>query len=130
MVRRTQRSPFLLDERVELNALTSDQLIEMIERKLKAHGIKKVVPDDGLLGEAYLAFHASSELREIYEKAEEKFKATKIEVPRDLKKKVRAILTKHNDLRWDDAIQIVLDETQLDQVRAKKAKGKKGIRRL
>ena len=115
----------LLNERVELNALTSDQLIAMIERKLKAHGIKKVVPDDKLLAEAYLAFHASNELREIYEKAEEKFKATKIKVPRDLKKKVRAILAKHDDLRWDDAIQIVLDETQLDYVREKKQKAKR-----
>ena len=97
----------------------------MIERKLKAHGIKKVVPDDKLLAEAYLAFHASNELREIYEKAEEKFKATKIKVPRDLKKKVRAILAKHDDLRWDDAIQIVLDETQLDYVREKKQKAKR-----
>ena len=35
-VRRTRRSPFFSDERVELNALTSDQLIAMIERKLKA----------------------------------------------------------------------------------------------
>jgi len=115
----------LLNDRVELNALTSDELIAMIERKLKAHGIKKVIPDDDLLAEAYLAFHASSELREIYEKAEEKFKATKIKVPRDLKKKVRAILAKHDDLRWDDAIQIVLDETQLDHVRQKKQKARK-----
>ena len=115
----------LLNDRVELNALTSDQLIAMIERKLKAHGIKKVVPDDDLLAEAYLAFHASNELREIYEEAEEEFKATKIKVPRDLKKKVRAILAKHDDLRWDDAIQIVLDKTQLDHVRQKKQKAKK-----
>ena len=107
----------LLDERVELNALTSDQLIAMIERKLKAHGIKKVVPDDDVLAEAYLAFHASNELREIYEEAESKFEATKIKVPADLKKRVRAILAKHDDLRWDEAIQIVLDKTQLDHVR-------------
>ena len=115
----------LLDERVELNALTSDQLIAMIERKLKAHGIKKVVPDDDVLAEAYLAFHASNELREIYEEAESKFEATKIKVPADLKKRVRAILAKHDDLRWDEAIQIVLDKTQLDHVREKKQKAKK-----
>ncbi len=115
----------LLDDRVELNALTSDQLIGMIDRKLKAHGIKKVVPDDELLAEAYLAFHASNELREMYEEAEGKFKATKIKVPRDLKKKVRAILAKHDDLRWDDAIQIVIDNTQLDHVRSKKQKARK-----
>ena len=36
----------LLHERVELNAMTSDALIAMIERKLKAYGLEKVIPDD------------------------------------------------------------------------------------
>ena len=115
----------LLNDRVELNALTSDQLIAMIERKLKDHGIRKVIPDDDLLRKAYLAFHASNELRDVYEEAESNFKATKIAVPANLKKRVRAILAKHDDLRWDDAIQIVLDETQLDHVRQKKQKARK-----
>jgi hypothetical protein len=39
--------------------------------------------------------------------------------------RVRAILDDHSDLRWDDAIQIALDETQLDRVRAEKQKAKK-----
>ena len=34
----------LLNERVELNAMTSDALIAMIERKLEAYGLEKVVP--------------------------------------------------------------------------------------
>ena len=102
----------------------------MIERKLSAHGLEKVVPDDGLLAKAYLAFHASKELRDKYDEAKNKFSATKIEVPRDLKERVRAILAKHDDLRWDDAVQIALDETQLARVRAGKAKIKKEIRRL
>ena len=46
-------------------------------------------------------------------------------MPQNLKKHVRAILEKHDDLRWDDAIQIVLDETQLDHVREKKQKARK-----
>lgn len=115
----------LLNERVELNALTSDQLIAMIERKLKAHGIKKVIPDDDVLAEAYQAFHASNQLREIYEDAVSEFEAEEIEVPANLKRRVRAILAKHDDLRWDDALQIVLDETQLDHVRSKKKKARK-----
>ncbi len=42
-----------------------------------------------------------------------------------MKEQVRAILDKHDDLRWDDAVQIVLDETQLDRVRTEKQKSKK-----
>jgi hypothetical protein len=76
----------LLDKRVELNAMGSGELIAMIERKLKAHGIKKVVPDDDVLGEAYQAFHHSQELREVFEKAESEFEETKIKVPKKFSK--------------------------------------------
>jgi DNA topoisomerase 6 subunit A-like protein len=115
----------LLDERVELNAMGSGELIAMIERKLKEHGVEKVVPDDDVLAEAYQAFHASQQLREIYEEAASEFEAEEIDVPADLKERVRAVLIEHDDLRWDDAIQIVLDETQLDHVRERKQKAKK-----
>lgn len=115
----------LLHERVELNAMTSDALIAMIKRKLKQYGLKKVVPSNELLGEAYREFHRSKELREEFEELESGFEESKIKVPKNLKNQVSAILTKHPDLRWDDALKIVLDKTQLDAVRAEKQKAKK-----
>jgi hypothetical protein len=116
----------LLNERVELNAMTSDALIAMIERKLKAYGLKKVIPDDDVLAEAYQAFHRSRQLQEIFEEVESGFDETEdeIDVPDDLKEQVREILEKHNDLRWDDAVQVALDEGQLDHVREEKKKRK------
>jgi uncharacterized membrane protein len=117
----------LINERVELNAMTSDALIEMIERKLKVYGLKKVVPDEDLLAETYLAFHRGEQLREKFEEMQEEFdeEADEIEIPTDLKERVSAVLTEQADLRWDDAIRLVLDETQLDRVRADKEKAKK-----
>jgi hypothetical protein len=118
----------LLNERVELNAMTSDALITMIERKLKDYGLEKVIPpNDDLLSETYRAFHRTRQLREKFEEIEDEFEEEdkKIEVPEDLREQVRAVLEKHGDLRWDDAIQIVLDPTQLDSVRAEKQKAKK-----
>ena len=120
----------LLHERVELNAMTSDALIAMIKRKLKQYGLKKVVPSNELLGEAYREFHRSKELREEFEELESGFEESKIKVPKNLKNQVSAILTKHPDLRWDDALKIVLDKTQLDAVRAEKQKAKKKLWRL
>src|SRR5262249_9109662 len=114
----------LLSERVELNAMTSDALIAMIERKLRDYGLEKVVPDEDLLGKTYQAFHRSQQLRRKFQKTESEFKEAEIEVPENLKDQVLAILAKHADLRWDDAVQIALDETQLDDVRAKKQKAK------
>ena len=115
----------LLNERVELNAMTSDALIEMIERKLQAYGLEKVLPDDDLLAETYRAFHHSQELRKKFEQIRDEFKDTEIEPPTNLQEQVRAVLEEHDDLRWDDAVQIVLDKTQLDRVRTEKQKAKK-----
>jgi hypothetical protein len=117
----------LLGERVELNAMPSDALIAMIERKLRAHGLRKVIPDDDLLGKTYRAFHHSQELRNKFEKLEVEFATehTGIVVPGNLQEQVRAILDEHRYLRWDDAIQVVLDKTQLERVRTEKQKAKK-----
>jgi hypothetical protein len=120
MVPATPRSP-----RVELNAMTSDALIAMIERKLKAYGLKKVIPANAMLADAYRAFHRSQQLREEFEDLESDFEEEKIKVPKTLQKQVRATLAKHPDLRWDDAVKIVLDATQLEAVRAGKQKAKK-----
>jgi hypothetical protein len=115
----------LLNERVELNAMTSDALIEMIERKLKDYGLEKVIPGDDLLDQTYQEFHRSSELHEKFEELEEGFKETKIETPKNLRKRIAAILKKHPDLRWDDAIKVVLDKTQLADLRAAKQEAKR-----
>jgi DNA topoisomerase 6 subunit A-like protein len=115
----------LLRERVELNAMTSDALIAMIERKLKNYGLNKVIPDDDLLGEVYQEFHRSKELREQFEEMEAEFEESEIKVPKNLRNQIGAILKKHPDLRWDDALKIVLDETQLDAVRTEKQKAKR-----
>ena len=117
----------LLNERVELNAMASDALIQMIEGKLDDYGLEKVTPDDDLLTETWRAFYRSERLRVKFKEVEEQFRkeAAEIEIPGDLKEQVRAILADHDDLRWDEAIQIVLDETQLDRVLAEKAKAKR-----
>ena len=65
--------------------------------------------------------------RSKFAELEEEFDAEEsdVNVPADLKALVAAILDKHPDLRWDDALKIVLDATQLDAVRAEKQKAKK-----
>jgi hypothetical protein len=117
----------LLDERAELNAMTSDALVAMIETKLRAYGLQKVVPDDDTLAKTYCAFHRSERLREKFEELAEVFdgEADEVAVPKDLRTHVEAILAEHDDLRWDDAVQLVLDGTSLDRVLAEKQKAKK-----
>jgi hypothetical protein len=117
----------LLNDRVELNSMTSDALVALIERKLEEYGLEKVVPDDDLLAEAYRAFHRSHRLRERFTEMQQQFdeEAEAADIPDDLGGQVRAVLAEHTDLRWDDAIRLVLDETQLSRVRADKEKAKR-----
>jgi hypothetical protein len=116
----------LLNERVELNAMSSDDLVAMIERKLTDYGLEKVIPDDELLAEAYQAFHHSNELRNVFEEAQGEYEDEEhaIDISKNLRGQVRAVLQKNNDLRWDEALQVVLDETQLDRVRTEKKKAR------
>jgi hypothetical protein len=116
----------LLNERVELNAMTSDALIAMIERKLKAYGLEKVTPDDDLLAETWRALHRSRRLQEKFEDLESDFdkEAAEVAIPKDLRTRVSAILAEHDDLRWDDAVSLALDETQIEAVREKKRRAR------
>lgn len=117
----------LMSERVEINAMPSDALVAMIERKLDAYGLKKVVPGEETLEEAYRAFRRSRGLRKAFAAVEKDYdaKAKDVAVPKDLQMSVRAILDKHRDLRWDDAVQIVLDKRGIKRVRADKVKARK-----
>jgi hypothetical protein len=76
---------------------------------------------------AYRGFHRSQQLRKKFKETARQFDKTapEIEIPGDLQERVRAVLDEHGDLRWDDAIQLVLDETRLDRVRSEKQKAKK-----
>jgi hypothetical protein len=59
---------FLLHHRVELNAMTSRQLVDFVERKLQEHGIGKVVPNDTELADAYCLFAHGREAAAIVER--------------------------------------------------------------
>jgi hypothetical protein len=78
-----EESAILVRERVELNAMSSDNLIAMIERKLRNYGLKKVIPDDNTLTKTYRGFHRSAQLRKKLEEMQEQFEkdTTEIEVP-------------------------------------------------
>jgi hypothetical protein len=123
-----QEIAILLNERVEINALTSDALIEMIETKLKAHGIEKVVPSAKLLADTYVAFHKSQKIEAAFEKLQQEMQDDEddeddVEAPSDLEDQVSKILEKHPHLRWDDAVQLVLGG-KLQDIEAKKTKSK------
>jgi hypothetical protein len=116
----------LVRERVELNAMTSDALIAMVERKLNDYGLKKAIPDDDALAKAYRAFHHSQELRKMFAEMTKEYDggAGAIMIPGGLRTRIEEILKQHAGLRWDNALQIFLDKGALDRVQAEKEKAK------
>jgi hypothetical protein len=117
----------LMRERVELNAMPSDDFVATIERQLRNYGLKKVAPSEDVLAEVYRAFRRSEQLREKFEEVEAAFDGVDEDesVPKKLADKVRAVLKRSPDLRWDEAVRVVLDKKTLDRVREDKRKAKK-----
>ncbi len=103
---------FLLRQRVELNAMTSQQLIVFIERKLAEHGIKKIVPPKQTLDDTYRLFERGRRFQEAYDAAETDLDDADVSAPDDIEQQVTKILNDRPTLRWDAAVRKVLDADQ------------------
>jgi hypothetical protein len=94
--------------RVELNAMTSEQLIQWLESKLEEHGVEKIVPDEETLGRAYR--------RALFRIEEEKVLAKlaaempEADVPDGLAERVRDRLEEYPDESWDEAVDEIASE--------------------
>lgn len=100
---------FLLEARVELNAMTSRQLVAFVERKLQQHGIGKVVPKTADLAGAYRLFARSHEAEKIIRRELRKLNGSaKVMAPHDLPKQVHDYLRRHPATRWDAAVAAIV----------------------
>jgi hypothetical protein len=97
---------FAQGERVELNAFTSDQLIEWLESKLKKHGIKKLIPERDVLQSAYRRALEIALVRErLHEITEEAHtEAAKAKIPAKLAAEIKKRLAEDPALPWDLAV--------------------------
>jgi hypothetical protein len=104
---------FLRNQRVELNAMTSRQLVDFVEDRLKQHGIGKVVPDKEILAKTYELFAASDRLSEAFEEVKEALiegeSEAAIKVPDDLEAKVAVKLQEQPDITWHRAVRLIVD---------------------
>jgi hypothetical protein len=107
---------FLLKYRVELNAFPSDELVAWIEKKFAEHGIKKIIPDDKILADAYQrASQYAVVQKAIDEKLTELRKTmTAATVPEDLHAAVEKKLKAKPTFTWDEAVIEIVEETRGD----------------
>jgi Topoisomerase 6 subunit A/Spo11, Toprim domain len=108
---------FLRSQRVELNAMTSRQLVDFVEAKLQQSGIRKVIPKSKTLAETYQMFVKSDRLEKAFDGVQEKLEAESaapIEVPHDLQAKVEQLLQERPEITWHRAVQLVVDPDSPD----------------
>jgi hypothetical protein len=90
-------------QRVELNAMTSDQFIAWLERKLQEHGVEKVIPDEKTLAAAYARARRIFRIRKVVDDIEI-HDGIKIETPGNLGERIGALLKQSPTLSWDAAL--------------------------
>src|SRR6516162_7213298 len=92
--------------RVELNAMTSRQLVDFVEQKLAEHGVDKVMPENGAIeGHARRLIERTLTEKAIAEMAPDiARRAADAELPKDLDHQIAAILVGHPELSWDQAL--------------------------
>jgi len=95
-----------IGQRVELNAMTSPQFIAWLERKLKQHGVTKLIPNEKVLASAYrhacLAHRVNEQIKRLYDSVRKE--AEMIAVPKDLARRVKGKLREKLALPWDAAV--------------------------
>jgi len=101
---------FLRDERIELNAMSSPQLVEFVERKLTEHSVKKLVPDDQILDQQARRVIKARLTQEVLAAAENNIEqqTQTAALPEDFRQQVEHILDEHPEMPWDEAVAQVL----------------------
>lgn len=101
---------FLLRRRVELNAFTSDGLVDWIEAKLAEHGISKVIPDDETLADAFRRARENADVQARIEKVVKRWRRQppQIVIPPDLRKRVQRALHDNPRCAWDEVIRTLV----------------------
>jgi hypothetical protein len=97
-------------QRVELNAMTTGQLVDFVERKLTENGVAKLVPDRDTLDAQARRLIEHRATRAILKRNAKAIarKAAETKLPANLPKRVTALLDQRPELSWDMALDVVL----------------------
>ena len=88
-------------QRVELNALASDELVALIERKLAKNGIAKVIPDDATLADAYRRIRRQAAIQEKIDELVEELDGAEVKVPVGLRQRIEKAMKADPARPWD-----------------------------
>lgn len=108
---------FLRNRRVEINAMTSRQLVDFIEAQLALHNVEKVIPADDVLARHARHLIEQELAREAFDQLRAKFtkQALKAILPEDLRGQLLAELEARPEASWDAALAAVVQPLAGDQ---------------
>jgi DNA topoisomerase VI subunit B len=104
-------------DRVELNAMTSDQFVAWLEGKLEEVGVAKVIPDQDTLEHAYRRAVRRQHVQEAIDEAVARVEAmddAEITVPDDLEDQIREKLD-GSAQSWDQVLWDLVTDEDLDE---------------
>lgn len=93
-------------QRIELNAMDSQQFIDWLEEKLTENGVSKVLPDKDTLEAAYRRAVLIGRVNRAIGKVQKEWNTnghSQVEIPPDLEDQIEGIITDSNR-SWDSAI--------------------------
>lgn len=99
-------------ERVELNAMTSDQFISWLEKKLKAQGVQKVVPEVETVTRNFLRATFFISLKKEMEYFKNEFSEKNIQIPKDLFERIAKFTKDNPTVSWDEAAYRIAEEIE------------------
>jgi hypothetical protein len=102
------------EERVELNAMPSDQFIAFVERKLTANGVAKVVPSSATLAKTFTTFRRGAMAEKALKAELERLNKEPVEVPGDLESRLRDWLKENPEKTWDKGVKEIASDDEDD----------------
>jgi len=96
--------------RVELNSFTSEQFVEWLDSKLRKHKVKKAVPEEATLAEAWRRAAAIRRYQQIIDAGQKEVTnyAATLTVPRGLRRQIAKMVDEYPALPWDKALEALL----------------------
>ena len=97
---------FLRTTRVELNAMTSRQLVDLIEAKLTENGVTKLIPNEAVVEQHARRILEAQSIEQAIAKISREIaeQARTAELPADLREQIEAVFVEQPNVPWDEAL--------------------------
>lgn len=93
-------------QRVELNAMSSEQIVTWLKNKFVQHGVAKVIPDDDMLDRVYRAAARRAVVQQAVNEVMETFSLEDVDVPANLREQLEHRLD-GSTLSWDKIVWVL-----------------------